>query len=164
MKRTLTLLILTLLALSACAGTAQEAPAVEQTRAQGDGYALTYDATAMSFYRDGVTEGVDLIVPTQDVVSPAYLMISRLESVQAEQESLLENGYSDEGEIALASGLTAHAYAQPRSGVNYAAYILEQDGRAYSILTVCSQESPQTEAQLRAVVDTFAFDDAALET
>ena len=50
------------------------------------------------------------------------------------------------------------------SGVNYAAYILEQDGRAYSILTVCSQESPQTEAQLRAVVDTFAFDDAALET
>lgn len=164
MKKTLILTLCLLLALCACAAAEAGDAQADATaaRALGDGYALTYDATALSYYRDGVMDGVDLVVPTQDVTSPAYLMISRLEDVQAELDSFTSEGYTDAGETALASGLSARTFTLTREEVNYRAYIVEGNGRAYTLMTVCASDSAQTEAQLTAVVNSFELDDTAL--
>ena len=78
MKTFFAFVLVLLLALPACAG-AEEAPAAaEAVLAQGDGYTLAYDATEFSFYLDGVTEGSDLLVPTQDAPSPVYMLVSRV--------------------------------------------------------------------------------------
>ena len=105
MKKLFAFVLVLLLALPAYAG-AEEAPAAaEAVLAQGDGYTLAYDATEFSFYLDGVTEGSDLLVPTQDAPSPVYMLVSRVEDMQAEQASFAGNGYADAGEATLASGL-----------------------------------------------------------
>ena len=155
MKTLFASMLALLIALTACAGAEEAAP--PETVAQGDGYTVTYDAAAFSFYRDGVVEGTDLLVPTQDVVSPVYMLISRLESVEAEKDSFTQEGYADAGETVLASGLSAHMYTLERSGVDYVCYIVEDGTAAFSMLTVCSQQAGDYAQPLRAVVDTFAF-------
>ena len=158
MKKTLALILTLLLVLPAYAGAeATVEPAVEQTAARGDGYTIAYDATAFSFYLDGVSDGCDLLVPTQDAPSPVYMLISRLESVEAEKDSFTQEGYADAGETVLASGLSAHMYTLERSGVDYVCYIVEDGTAAFSMLTVCSQQAGDYAQPLRAVVDTFAF-------
>ena len=160
MKKLLMFVVCALLALPACAGAeASPTPAVEPARALGDGYAITYDPTEFSFYLDGVIEGTDLLVPTQDAVSPVYLMVSRIEDVQAEIDSFTGETYADAGEVALPSGLSARTFTLTRSGVDYACYIIEGENRAYSLLTVCSQEAAGYAELLRAVVDTFTLVD-----
>ena len=152
MKKTLALILTLLLVLPAYAGAeATVEPAAEQTAARGDGYTIAYDATAFSFYLDGVSDGCDLLVPTQDAPS------SRLESVEAEKDSFTQEGYADAGETVLASGLSAHMYTLERSGVDYVCYIVEDGTAAFSMLTVCSQQAGDYAQPLRAVVDTFAF-------
>ena len=165
MKKLLVFVFCALLALPACAGAeASPAPAVESTRALGDGYAISYDPTAFSFYLDGVIAGTDLLVPTQDAASPVYLMISRLEDVQAEIDSFTAEGYADQGEAALSSGLNARMFTLSRSGVDYTCYIIEGEGRAYSLMTVCSQDAAAYADLLRAVADSFTLVDEAEDT
>ena len=157
MKKLFAFVLVLLLALPAYAG-AEEAPAVAETvLAQGDGYTLAYDATEFSFYLDGVTEGSDLLVPTQDAPSPVYMLVSRVEDMQAEQASFAGNGYADAGEATLASGLSARVYTLERSGVDYAAYLVEGESAAFCLLTVCSQQAEEYAAQLGNVVTSFAF-------
>lgn len=165
MKKLLMFVFCALLALPACAGAeATPVPAVEDVQALGDGYAMTYDPTAFSFYLDGVIAGTDLLVPTQDAASPVYLMVSRLEDVQAEIDSFTGETYADGGEVTLGSGLNARLFTLSRSGVDYVCYIIEGEGRAYSLMTVCSQEAADYAELLRAVVDTFTLVDAEAET
>ena len=158
MKKTLALILTLLLVLPAYAGAeATVEPAAEQTAARGDGYTIAYDATAFSFYLDGVSDGCDLLVPTQDAPSPVYMLVSRVEDMQAERDSFTESGYADAGAATLASGLSAQVYTLERSGVNYAAYLIEGDGAAFCLLAVCSQQAEGYEAQLGEVVNSFAF-------
>lgn len=157
MKKLFAFVLVLLLALPAYAGAEETPAAAETVLAQGDGYTLAYDATEFSFYLDGVTEGSDLLVPTQDAPSPVYMLISRLESVEAEKDSFTQEGYADAGETVLASGLSAHMYTLERSGVDYVCYIVEDGTAAFSMLTVCSQQAGDYAQPLRAVVDTFAF-------
>ena len=104
-----------------------------------------------------MTEGSDLLVPTQDAPSPVYMLVSRVEDMQAEQASFAENGYADAGEATLASGLSARVYTLERSGVDYAAYLVEGESAAFCLLTVCSQQAEEYAAQLEDVVNSFAF-------
>ena len=104
-----------------------------------------------------MTEGSDLLVPTQDAPSPVYMLVSRVEDMQAEQESFAGNGYADAGEATLASGLSARVYTLERSGVDYAAYLVEGESAAFCLLTVCSQQAEEYAAQLGNVVNSFAF-------
>ena len=157
MKKLFAFVLVLLLALPVYAG-AEEAPAAAETvPAQGDGYAIAYDAAAFAFYRDGVTEGTDLLVPTQDAPNPVYLLISRVEDMRSERDSFAENGYADAGEATLASGLSARVYTLERSGVDYAAYLVEGESAAFCLLTVCSQQAEEYAAQLGDVVNSFAF-------
>ena len=157
MKKTLALILTLLLVLPAYAGAeATVEPAAEQTAARGDGYTIAYDATAFSFYLDGVSDGCDLLVPTQDAPSPVYMLVSRVEDMQAERDSFTESGYADAGAATLASGLSAQVYTLERSGVNYAAYLIEGDGAAFCLLAVCSQQAEGYEAQLGEVLNSFA--------
>lgn len=165
MKKLLIFVVCALLALPACAGAeASPTPSVEQIQALGDGYTMTYDPTAFSFYLDGVIEGTDLLVPTQDAASPVYLIVSRIEDVQAEIDSFIAENYVDGGEVALASGLNARMFTLSRSGVDYVCYIIEGEDRAYSLMTVCSQEAADYAERLRAVADTFTLVDGDVET
>ena len=158
MKKTLVVLLTLLLALPACAGAEATAePAVAEITARGDGYTIVYDATEFSFYLVGVTVGGDLLVPTQDAPSPVYMLVSRVEDMQAEQASFAGNGYADAGEATLASGLSARVYTLERSGVDYAAYLVEGESAAFCLLTVCSQQAEEYAAQLGNVVNSFAF-------
>ena len=86
-------------------------------------------------------------------------MVSRIEDVQAEIDSFTGETYADAGEVALPSGLSARTFTLTRSGVDYACYIIEGENRAYSLLTVCSQEAAGYAELLRAVVDTFTLVD-----
>ena len=157
MKKLFAFVLVLLLALPAYAG-AEEAPAAaEAVLAQGDGYTLAYDATDFSFYLDGVTEGSDLLVPTQDAPSPVYMLVSRVEDMPAEKASFAESGYADAGMATLASGLSAQVYTLERSGVDYAAYLVEGEGAAFCLLTVCSQQAEGYAAQLGEMVNSFAF-------
>lgn len=158
MKKLFVCALTLLLTLPVCAGAETTSdPTLTQARGQGDGYAIAYDATAFSFYLDGVAEGVDLLVPTQDAISPVYLQISHLENAQDAMDDLAGEGYADAGEITLASGLRARTFTLTRSGVDYACYIVEGEGRAYSLLTVCSQAAEEYAQKLRAVTDTFTL-------
>ena len=114
MKKLFVCILALLFALTACA-VAEEAPALAETAAQGDGYTIAYDATAFAFYRDGVIEGTDLLVPTQDAVSPVYLLVSRVEDVQAEVDSFTGENYTDAGGTVLAQRpACAHIHAGAR--------------------------------------------------
>ena len=62
MKKLFVCILALLFALTACA-VAEEAPALTETAAQGDGYTIAYDATAFAFYRDGVIEGTTCSCP-----------------------------------------------------------------------------------------------------
>ena len=157
MKTFFAFVLVLLLALPAYAGAEETPAAAETVLAQGDGYTLAYDATEFSFYLDGVTEGSDLLVPTQDAPSPVYMLVSRVEDMQAERDSFTESGYADAGAATFASGLSAQVYTLERSGVNYAAYLIEGDGAAFCLLAVCSQQAEGYEAQLGEVVNSFAF-------
>ena len=154
MKTLLVSLLALLVALTACAAAEEAAPT--QTAAQGDGYALTFDA-AFAFYRDGVVAGTDLLVPTQDVVSPVYMLVSRVEDMEAEAASFAGEGYVDEGETALRSGQTARLFTLEREGVDYAAYLVEGEDTAFCLLTVCSAQAEDYALRLREVADTFAL-------
>ena len=155
MKTLLASMLALLIALTACAGAEEAAP--PETVAQGDGYTVTYDAAAFSFYRDGVVEGTDLLVPTQDVVSPVYMLVSRVEDMEAEAASFAGEGYADGGEIALLSGQTARVFTLQRADVDYAAYLVEGEGAAFTLLTVCSTQAEDYALRLREVVDTFTL-------
>ena len=155
MKTLFASMLALLIALTACAGAEEAAP--PETVAQGDGYTVTYDAAAFSFYRDGVVEGTDLLVPTQDVVSPVYMLISRVEDMEAEAASFAGEGYADGGEIALLSGQTARVFTLQRADVDYAAYLVEGEGAAFTLLTVCSTQAEDYALRLREVVDTFTL-------
>ena len=157
MKKLFAFVLVLLLALPAYAGAEETPAAAETVLAQGDGYTLAHDATEFSFYLDGVTEGSDLLVPTQDAPSPVYMLVSRVEDMQAEQASFAGNGYADAGEATLASGLSARVYTLERSGVDYAAYLVEGEGAAFCLLTVCLQQAEEYAAQLEDVVNSFAF-------
>ena len=154
MKTLLVSLLALLVAMTACAAAEEAAPT--QTAAQGDGYALTFDA-AFAFYRDGVVAGTDLLVPTQDVVSPVYMLVSRVEDMEAEAASFAGEGYADGGEIALLSGQTARVFTLQRADVDYAAYLVEGEGAAFTLLTVCSTQAEDYALRLREVVDTFTL-------
>ena len=155
MKTLFASMLALLIALTACAGAEEAAP--PETVAQGDGYTVTYDAAAFSFYRDGVVEGTDLLVPTQDVVSPVYMLISRVEDMEAEVASFAGEGYAGEGETALRSGQTARLFTLEREGVDYAAYLMEGENAAFCLLTVCSAQAQDYASRLREVADTFAL-------
>ena len=157
MKKLIAFVLVLLLALPAYAGAEETPAAAETVLAQGDGYTLAYDATEFSFYLDGVTEGSDLLVPTQDAPSPVYMLVSRVESVEAEKDSFTQEGYADAGMATLASGLSAQVYTLERSGVDYAAYLVEGESAAFCLLTVCSQQAEEYAAQLGNVVNSFAF-------
>ena len=155
MKTLFASMLALLIALTACAGAEEAAP--PETVAQGDGYTVTYDAAAFSFYRDGVVEGTDLLVPTQDVVSPVYMLVSRVEDMEAEAASFAGEGYADGGEIALLSGQTARVFTLQRADVDYVAYLVEGEGAAFTLLTVCSTQAEDYALRLREVVDTFTL-------
>ena len=155
LKTLLVSLLALLVALTACAAAEEAAPT--QTVAQGDGYALTFDAAAFAFYRDGVVAGTDLLVPTQDVVSPVYMLVSRVEDMEAEAASFAGEGYADGGEIALLSGQTARVFTLQRADVDYVAYLVEGEGAAFTLLTVCSTQAEDYALRLREVVDTFTL-------
>ena len=116
-----------------------------------------FDAAAFAFYRDGVVAGTDLLVPTQDVVSPVYMLISRVEDMEAEAASFAGEGYADGGEIALLSGQTARVFTLQREDVDYVAYLVEGEGAAFTLLTVCSTQAEDYALRLREVVDTFTL-------
>ena len=107
MKTFFVFVLVLLLALPAYAGAEETPAAAETVLAQGDGYTLAYDATEFSFYLDGVTEGSDLLVPTQDAPSPVYMLVSRVENMQAEQASFAGNGYAESPEASVASPASA---------------------------------------------------------
>ena len=86
MKKLFAFVLVLLLALPAYAGAEETPAAAETVLAQGDGYTLAYDATEFSFYLDGVTEGSDLLVPTQDAPSPVYMLVSRMEELGLKKE------------------------------------------------------------------------------
>ena len=155
MKKLFVCILALLFALTACA-VAEEAPALTETAAQGDGYTIAYDATAFAFYRDGVIEGTDLLVPTQDAVSPVYLLVSRVEDVQAEVDSFTGENYTDAGGIVLASGLHARTFTLEREAVGYTAYIVENGDDAWCILCVCAQQEEAYAQRLLDVANTFA--------
>ena len=155
MKTLFASMLALLIALTACAGAEEAAP--PEAVAQGDGYTVTYDASAFSFYRDGVVEGTDLLVPTQDVVSPVYMLVSRVEDMEAEAASFAGEGNADGGEIALLSGQTARVFTLQRADVDYAAYLVEGEGAAFTLLTVCSTQAEDYALRLREVVDTFTL-------
>ena len=155
MKPLLVSLLALLVALTSCAAAEEAAPA--QTVAQGDGYSVTFDAADFAFYRDGVIAGTDLLVPTQDVVSPVYMLLSRVEDMEAETASFAGEGYADGGEIALSSGRTARVFTLQRADVDYAAYLVEGEDAAFTLLTVCATQAEDYALRLREVVDTFTL-------
>ena len=155
MKTLLVSLLALLVALTACAAAEEAAPA--QTVAQGDGYSVTFDAADFAFYRDGVIAGTDLLVPTQDVVTPVYMLLSRVEDMEAETASFAGEGYADGGEIALSSGRTARVFTLQRADVDYAAYLVEGEDAAFTLLTVCATQAEDYALRLREVVDTFTL-------
>ena len=139
MKKLFVCILALLFALTACA-VAEEAPALTETAAQGDGYTIAYDATAFAFYRDGVIEGTDLLVPTQDAVSPGV------------PAGLPRGGRAGRGgflhrrelhrrgrDRACQRPACAHIHAGAR-GVGYTAYIVENGDDAWCILCVCAQQ------------------------
>ena len=155
MKTLLVSLLALLVALTSCAAAEEAAPA--QTVAQGDGYSVTFDAADFAFYRDGVIAGTDLLVPTQDVVTPVYMLLSRVEDMEAETASFAGEGYADGGEIALSSGRTARVFTLQRADVDYAAYLVEGEDAAFTLLTVCATQAEDYALRLREVVDTFTL-------
>ena len=66
-------------------------------------------------------------------------------------------GYADGGEIALLSGQTARVFTLQRADVDYAAYLVEGEGAAFTLLTVCSTQAEDYALRLREVVDTFTL-------
>ena len=103
MKKLFAFVLVLLLALPAYAGAEETPAAAETVLAQGDGYTLAYDATEFSFYLDGVTEGSDLLVPTQDAPSPVYMLVSRVEDMEAEAASFAGEGTSGIGKAFIKS-------------------------------------------------------------
>lgn len=159
MKKTLAFLICALLALTACAGAEDAA----QTTAQGEGYTLTYDAHLYGFYRNGVAEGVDLLLrlnPSDgDAACPAYLQIAQAEDAALEESSLLSEGYQQDGEAAFASNLTARVFRLERSAVAYTCYLVASADRVYTIKSACAADESAQADSLAQTAATFALND-----
>ena len=55
------------------------------------------------------------------------------------------------------SGQTARVFTLQRADVDYAAYLVEGEGAAFTLLTVCSTQAEDYALRLRKVVDTFTL-------
>jgi len=130
--------------------------ALNEERAEGNGYALYYDVDRFAFYANGVGEDVDLLVPSSDsAASPVYLQIRRAEGDPAAE--YIEDGFADEGEVQLGdAGLTARRLTASRSGVSYTAYLIPDGDGAFVLDVACAVEASEGfGARIWATVNTF---------